>query len=50
MPDTSITFHILTDASNTGIGAALLQYHPTEKKTNPISAYSRLFTPIHPSK
>ena len=46
MPDTSKHFYILTDASNTGIGAALLQQHPTEKKMNPISANSRLFTPI----
>ena len=46
MPDTSKQFYILTDASNTGIGAALLQQHPTENKMNLISANSRLFTPI----
>ena len=46
MPDTSKPFYIITDASNTGMGAALLQQHPTENKTNLISANSRLFTPI----
>ena len=44
MPDTTKSSYILTDASNTGIGAALLQQHPTEKKMN--SANSRFFTPI----
>ena len=43
---TSKPFYIITDASNTGIRAALLQQHPTEKKMNLISANSRLFTPI----
>ena len=45
-PDTSKPFYILTNASNTGIGAALLQQHPIENKMNLISANSRLFTPI----
>ena len=46
MPDTIKPFYIKTHASNTGIGAALLQQHPTEKKMKLISANSRLFTPI----
>ena len=46
MPDTSKPFYIITDAFNTGIGAALLQQHPTENKMKLISANSRLFTPI----
>ena len=37
-PDTSKTFYILTNASNTGIGAALLQKHSTKKKINLILA------------
>ena len=46
MPDTTKLFYILTDASNTGIGAALLQQHPIEKKMKLISANSTLFTSI----
>ena len=46
MPDTTKPFYIITHASNTGIGAALLQQHPTENKMKLISANSRLFTPI----
>ena len=46
MPDTTKPFYIITDASNTGIGAALLQQHPTEKKMKLVSANSRLSTPI----
>ena len=30
MPDTTKPFYIITDASNTSLGAALLQQHPTE--------------------
>ena len=37
MPDTTNLFYIITDASNTGIGAALLQ-HPTERKMRLVSA------------
>ena len=46
MPDTTKPFYIITDASGIGIGAALLQQHPTERKRNLVSANSRLFTPI----
>ena len=46
VPDTTKPFYITTDTSNTGIGAALLQQHPIERKMKLISANSRLFTPI----
>ena len=46
MPDTTKPFYIITYASNTGIGAALLQQHPTERKLKLVSANSRLFTPL----
>ena len=46
MPYTTKPFYIITNASNTGIGAALLQQHPTEKKMRLVSPNSRLFTPI----
>ena len=46
MPDATKPFYIITDASKTGIGAALLQQHPTERKIRLVSANSRLFTPI----
>ena len=38
MPDTTKPFYIITDASNTGIGEALLQQHPTERKMKLVSA------------
>ena len=46
MPDNTKPFYNITDASNTGVGAALLQQHPTERKMKLVSANSRLFTPI----
>ena len=46
MPDTTKPLYIVTDASNTGIGAAFLQQHPIEKIMRLVSANSRPFTPI----
>ena len=46
MPDTTKPLYIVKDASNTGIGAAYLQQHPTEKKMRLVLANLRLFTPI----
>ena len=46
MPDISEPISILSDASNTGIGANLLQQHPTKKNMNLISANFSLLTPI----
>ena len=46
MPDTTKPFYIITDASNKGMGSALLKQHPTERKMKLVSANSRLFTPI----
>ena len=46
MPDTTKPLHIIKDASNTGIRAALLQKYPTERKMKLVSANSRIFTPI----
>ena len=40
MPNTTKQFYIITDASNTGIGAALLQQHSTEKKMNAVPSFS----------
>ena len=46
MPDTSTPLYNLTDASKIGIGAALLQQHPTERRIKLNSAISRLFKHI----
>ena len=44
IPDPNQPFYAMCDASNFGIGAALLQSHSGTNKMNLISAYSRLFT------
>ena len=44
IPDPNQPFYALCDASNFGIGAALLQSHSGTNKMNLISANSRLFT------
>ena len=44
IPDPDQPFYAMCDASNFGIGAALLQSHNGTKKMNLISANSRLFT------
>ena len=44
IPDPNQPFYAKFDASNFGIGAALLQSHSGTKKMNLISAKSRLFT------
>ena len=46
IPDPDQPFYAMRDASNFGIGAALLQSHNGKKKMNLISANSRLFTKI----
>ena len=43
-PDPDQLFYAMFDASNFGIGAALLQSHNGANKKNLISANSRLFT------
>ena len=44
IPDPSQSFYAMCDASNFGIGAALLQSHSGTNKMNLISANSRMFT------
>ena len=44
IPDPNQPFYVMCDASNFGIGAALLQSHSGTNKMNLISANSRLFT------
>ena len=44
IPDPNQPFYAMCDASNFGIGAALLQSHIGTKKMNLITANSRLFT------
>ena len=42
MPDTTKPFYTIADASNTGIGAALLQQHTTKRKMKLVSDYSHI--------
>ena len=44
IPDPNQPFYAMCDASNFGIGAALLQLHNGTNKMNLLSANSRLFT------
>ena len=44
IPDPNQPFYAMCDASNFGIGAALLQSHSGTNKMNLISANARLFT------
>ena len=44
IPDPDQPFYVMCNASNFGIGAALLQSHDGTNKMNPISANSRLST------
>ena len=44
IPDPNQPFYAMCDASNFGIGAALLKPHSETNKMNLISANSRLFT------
>ena len=46
IPDPNQPFYAMCDASNFGIGAALLQSHNGTNKMNLISANSRLFTQV----
>ena len=48
IPDPNQPFYAMCDASNFGIGAALLQSHSDTNKMNLISANSRLFTQAEP--
>ena len=47
IPDPNQPFFAMCDASNFGIGAALLQSHKGTNKINLISANSRLFTQVN---
>ena len=48
IPDPNQPIYAMCDASNFGIGAALLQSHNGTNKMNLISAKSRLFTQAEP--